>query len=572
MSGVEITPSNRSSRSRSRSRTRNSTANTRSTSATRRPSSSSTRKSLSSSSLNKLTITSTQINNETIIPSVNVILDNSLPAEFFKQDIIALTKTLKISKWYKKQLDLKILKVNRISGALTNSIYKVEYNDPKNEIYLPSLLLRVYGKNVDELIDRDHELLTLIKLSQKRIGPRLLGIFINGRFEQFLDGFVTLNKEQIRDSIISQMFGRRMKDLHYKIQLDEEDLKSVPTCWRLIEKWLKIFEFEYLPNYISSGINPEDIFFMKFDELKNLIFKYKNWLFLKYDEKNFTSNYKFCHNDTQYGNLLLCESFKPEDIIVDSPPTTKVDDIIIKSTSNKKDNNLVVIDFEYSGPNFPAFDIVNHFSEWMTNYHDPIKSYYLDESKYPTRLEQLNLLKSYIEYDFQLPSSNLKTSKNPVEFLIGESGNNHEDTLNLIQYEIEKMYNECIYWRGSVQIFWCFWGLIQNGPIKPKLQKSESEKGIDSTYNITIDVEKLNINGKENDDHSKDDDDDSDIVLEEAITSSDDDFDYLKYSNQKISLFLGDAIQFNLIKIEEILPKYRDFIKYLNTDLLNSSL
>ncbi|KAI5952653.1 hypothetical protein KGF54_003520 [Candida jiufengensis] len=561
---MEITPANRSSRSRSRSRTRNSTANTRSTSATRRPSLSSTKRSLSSSSLNKLTVTSTQINHDRNIPSIQVILDNSLPADFFKQDIIALTKTLRISKWHKKNLDIKYLKVNRISGALTNSIYKVEYNDVLQDIVLPSLLLRVYGKNVDELIDRDHELLTLIKLSQKRIGPRLLGIFTNGRFEQFLDGFITLNKEQIRDEVISQMFGRRMKDLHYKIELDEEDYRPMPTCWRLIEKWMKIFENEYLPGYLAAGVDPKDIFMMEFDDLKEIVFKYKHWLFSKYDDDGFTLNYKFCHNDTQYGNLLLCETFKAEDIIVDSPTTTtKVNDITIKSTSNKKDSNLVVIDFEYSGPNFPAFDIVNHFSEWMTDYHDPVRSYFLDEKKYPTRLQQLNLLKSYIEYDFQLPSSNLKSSKSSINLL----NDPNQDALNIIQYEIEKMYNECIYWRGSVQIYWCFWGLIQNGPIKPKLQKSASEIGVDSTYNITVDIENLNLD-ENNGEIKQNENNDIEIVTEEAITSSDDDFDYLKYSNQKISLFLGDALQLGLLTKKEISPKYIDLVKYLNIDTI----
>ena len=96
---MEISPANikEQSRSRSRSRTRNSTANSRSTSATRRPSLSSThRRSLSSSSLNKLIITTTQVDQERSVPSVQVYLDNSLPLDFFKQDIIALTKTLKL--------------------------------------------------------------------------------------------------------------------------------------------------------------------------------------------------------------------------------------------------------------------------------------------------------------------------------------------------------------------------------------------------------------------------------------------------------------------------------------------
>ncbi|AOW28544.1 choline kinase [Candida albicans L26] len=566
---MEISPANikEQSRSRSRSRTRNSTANSRSTSATRRPSLSSThRRSLSSSSLNKLTITTTQVDQERSVPSVQVYLDNSLPLDFFKQDIIALTKTLKISKWHKRQLTINNLSINRISGALTNAIYKIEYHDESQNIHLPTLLLRVYGKNVDELIDRDNELAILIKLSQKRIGPRLLGIFSNGRFEQFLDGFITLNKEQIRDEILSQMLGRRMKDLHYKIELDAKDYESKqPTCWNLIDKWLKIFEQELLPGYLEVNYNLQDIFIVPFDQFKQIITKYKQWLFNKYDDKHFTNNYKFCHNDTQYGNLLLHESFNPKDIVVSTSDTTNssnniIDgEVTIKSTSNKKDTNLVVIDFEYSGANFPAYDIVNHFSEWMSDYHDPEKSYFIHQENYPNQLEQINLIKSYIEYDFQYPSSNLKTGKTPEDLI-----NNTTNPISIIQYEIEKLYNECIYWRATVQIFWCLWGLIQNGPLKKPLNSNAlSEQGINSTYNITVGgIENLDIS-----DHTQDEiaGSNNDALIEEIITSSDDDFDYLKYANQKVALIFGDLIQFGIIDEKEVDEKYLSIIKYIDT-------
>lgn len=550
---MEISPASLTPRPRSRSRTRNSTANSRSTSATRRPSLSGTRKSLSSSSLNKLTITPTQIDDERSVPSVQAVLDNSLPADFFKQDIIALTKALRIHKWHKRNLNIHKLKITRISGALTNSIYKIDYVDEEQDIHLPSLLLRVYGKNVDELIDRDSELMTLIKLSQKRIGPRLLGIFTNGRFEQFLEGFVTLTKDQIRDQVISQMIGRRMKDLHYKVELTKEESNSpVPTCWRLIEKWLKIFETEYKPGYEKAGVELEDIFMMDFDSFKKLVFKYKDWLFDKYKEDGFSSNYKFCHNDTQYGNLLLHNSFEPEEIVIDTPlgSSTNLPEVAIKSTSNKKDSNLVVIDFEYSGPNFPAFDIVNHFSEWMSNYHDPERSYFINDTMFPTQLEQLNFIKAYIEYDFQLPSSNLKSAKSDGELL----NSSDKQAVSIIQYEIEKMFNECIYWRSSVQIFWALWGLIQNGPIEPRpeMSRKESEQGVDSTYNITVEMEKFGLQ-------------DLEITAGDAITSSDDDFDYLKYSNQKIAIVVGDSIQFNLLDKDRVDSKYHGDIKYLGS-------
>lgn len=533
------------SRSRSRSRTRNSTANSRSTSASRRPSLSGSIRSLSSSSLNKLAFTpnALEFSNDRAVPSVAVTLDNSLPLDFFKQELIGLIKALRISKWHKRQLCIANMLVTRISGALTNSIYKIEYKDPNLQFASPSLLLRVYGKNVDELIDRDSELKILIKLSAKKIGPRMLGIFSNGRFEQFLEGFITMGKQEIRNPIISQMIGRRMKDLHYKIDLDDADKQlEFPVAWIQILKWLNLFENELLPTYQDEK-SLEDVLLVPWKTFRQLVFTYKHWLFSKYDEKGFANNYRFCHNDTQYGNLLLKETFDTKDVIQES------DSRVLPSSSNRRDKDLAVIDFEYSGANFPAYDIADHFSEWMSDYHDEERSYYIHDDKYPSQLEQLNLIKSYIEYDFQFPSTNLKTSKHPSV--------NDTDASELMEFEAKKMYNEIIYWRASVQIFWLIWGLIQHGPMTKKdtvesLSSKSEEKGVNSTYNITTGVDALALN-------------ENGIVEEEAISSSDDDFEYLKYAQQKAALILGDMISFGFLTISDVAPEYHNIIKFLDS-------
>lgn len=541
---MEIRPTNVHSgqnRSRSRSRTRNSSSRSNST---RRPSLSGKR-SLSSSSLNRLSITSTSIDNDVSFPTANVILDNSLPLDFFKLDILSLTKALRISKWHKRQLNPSNLIVNRISGALTNSIYKIEYKDSEQNLILPSLLLRIFGKNVDSIIDREAELKTLIKLSQKKIGPKLLGNFTNGRFEQFLEGYLPLDKEVIRNEVISQMIGRRMKDLHSKIALEPEDaIDSLPMSWKLIFKWLEIIEKEYLPCYAKEGIDEKEIFLVDFKKFKELILSYKEWLFDKYEGGSLLPNFKFCHNDTQYGNLLLHESFDPLDIVVD----TNNDDEALISTINRKDFNLVVIDFEYSGCNLPAYDLVNHFSEWMADYHDEEKSYFIHDDKYPNQLQILNLIKSYVEYEFTYPSSNLVVSSSPDI--------NNTKASELIQFEIRKLYNECILWRPTVQIYWCLWGLIQNGPPKSsQFSELTSEQGINSTYNIvTSGIENLQID--EN-------------AIEDNVTSSDDDFDYFKYIQQKSGCFMADFINFGFIKKDDIEEKYWDILKFLDTKLLD---
>lgn len=473
---------------------------------------------------------------ERVIPSINVVLDNSLPLDFFKQEILGLIRALRLSKWHHRQLTVSNLLVTRISGALTNSIYKIEYKDEYLQSVPPSLLLRVYGKNVDSIIDRDSELQILIKLSLKKIGPKLLGIFDNGRFEQFLDGFVTLGKHELRDPVISQMLGRRMKDLHYKIDLDERDLSlEFPVAWVQILKWVQLLETEILPSYDPKTI--EEALLVPWATFRSLVFSYRDWLFAKYDTNNLSHNYRFCHNDTQYGNLLLKDSFDPK--------------MAVALTNNKHDRDLVVIDFEYSGPNFPAYDIADHFCEWMSDYHDPERPYFVHDNMYPSQKEQLNMLTSYVEYDFVSPSSNLKTATRVDP---------NDDPKALMEYEVKKIYNEVIFWRATVQMYWVTWGLIQNGANTPKnevddLSSRSEEKGVHSTYNITTGLESVTIQ-------------ESAIAEEEAITSTDDDFDYLKYTQQKAALIVGDMISFGLLSISDVAPEYHNTIKFLDTQIL----
>lgn len=524
------------SHTRLRSRLRHSAALSRLASATRRPSLRG--RSLSASSLTKLLLSSTVVDTDSSIPTVSATIDNTLPLDFFKQDLIGIIKALKVSKWHKRQLAIANMSVERILGALTNSIYKLEYKDSAMNLSLPALLLRVYGRNVDLIVDRDSELEVLIKLLQKKIGPRLLGIFANGRIEQFLEGYITLNRHQIRDPVISQMISRRMKDLHYKLELDDKDRKGIPATWKFILRWLDLFENSILPTW--KNIDHKDAFLADYDQFRRAILHYREWLFDHYEE-DISTNLRFCHNDTQYGNLLLHNLFSPEDIIVAKESSS------LTSTTNKKDTSLVVIDFEYSGPNFPAYDLVNHFCEWMSDYHDESRSYYIHHDRYPTQLEQLNLIKSYIEYDFHYPSSNYKTNAE-VDVT---------SVTDILQYEIRKLYNECIFWRPTVLIFWCLWGLIQYGPQSDDdadaLGSKTEEQGVGSTYSISTGVDALQL--------------DENVAVEDEVTFSDDSFDYLKYSQQKAALFWGDLIGLGIADGLEVPQLTHEIIKRLDCGL-----
>jgi len=82
-------------------------------------------------------------------------------------------------------LDPVNLTLTRLKGAMTNNVYECHWernngNRPKK------VLVRVYGEGSGLFFDRNDEVLTFERMSQKDQGPKLLGRFPNGRVEEFL--------------------------------------------------------------------------------------------------------------------------------------------------------------------------------------------------------------------------------------------------------------------------------------------------------------------------------------------------------------------------------------------------
>ena len=162
----------------------------------------------------------------------------------FKNEIIRLAHTLRLKGWRRVPLDSgDAISVERLSGALTNAVYVVS---PPPESALPpqegkkrpeKVLLRIYGPQVEHLIDREIELGVLKRLARKRIGPRLLGTFLNGRFEQYFNA-TTLTPANLREPETSKQIAKRMRELHDGVELLEEEKDQGPAVWKNWDKWL----------------------------------------------------------------------------------------------------------------------------------------------------------------------------------------------------------------------------------------------------------------------------------------------------------------------------------------------
>lgn len=581
----------------------------------------------------------TSLDNNTIL---NVSLDNSLPLDYFKQDVLSVLKALNIPKWKKiNKSNYKLIHLDRISGAMTNCIYKVTY---KNYY---ALLLRLYG-DVENIIDRDSELLTLIRLSKKNIGPKLLGCFSNGRFEEFLNNSITLNKHQIREPKISRMIARRMKEFHYGVNLNFDEFNQGPKSWVLIEKWLKLID-DTIINSSTTTIDEKNVFIQNWKDFKKLCLVYKEWLYSFYgDFENLKDSLKFCHNDTQYGNLLFYsksnsipitdssdddgdEDFDDEQALVDDNEITslslsnQMDQLSLKNRSNsiklsesinknaqlpivtdtnfKYDTRLTVIDFEYAGQNPPAYDITNHFSEWMYDYSAPNENYKTDETKYPSVEERINYLNSYIQYipgsttPSLIPASSCSESTTTtatttattttttnslnIKPVLNKSRSVVSMKLLDLPSNVTHLYNETIYWRSTCSIFWALWAIISKGSINNtsvtnneniNLNTDTNQKATSTTakFELGPNGEKYKIiTTTEVEDDSNNDDIDSDDEFSKPTL--DDEFDHLQYALGKIGIFIGDMIQFGLLEKDSIDFERLKYVKYLDTELLPTS-
>lgn len=179
----------------------------------------------------------------------------------FKNDIIRISHTLRIKGWRRVPLESgDDIDVERLSGALTNAVYVV--SPPKSMSDKPEpgkkppakLLLRVYGPQVENIIDRDTELSVLRRLARKKIGPRLLGTFENGRFEQFFNA-ITLTPAHIREPDTSKQIAKRMRELHDGIEVLDEEREEGPAVFKNWDSWLENVEkvINFLDEKILSG-------------------------------------------------------------------------------------------------------------------------------------------------------------------------------------------------------------------------------------------------------------------------------------------------------------------------------
>nr|AFK37178.1 unknown [Lotus japonicus] len=282
-------------------------------------------------------------------PEENPIKDM---ADCLPDEATQILKSL-ASEW-ENVLDANALQVIPLKGAMTNEVFQIKWQTTAGETSR-KVLARIYGEGTDIFFDRDDEIRTFEFISKNGQGPRLLGRFAHGRIEEFIRAR-TLSASDLRDPSISALIATKMKEFH---DLDMPGPKKV-LLWERLRNWL---------SEARRLCSPEEVETFHLDTMDKEISSLENEL------SGTHQRIGFCHNDLQYGNFMLDE----------------------------ENNSVTIIDYEYSSYNPVAYDIANHFSEMVANYHTETP-HVLDYSKYPDLEERKRFVYTYLSSSGQQPS------------------------------------------------------------------------------------------------------------------------------------------------------------------------
>ncbi|XP_043944536.1 choline/ethanolamine kinase-like [Protopterus annectens] len=296
--------------------------------------------------------------------------------------------------------------ISIVSGGLSNLLFLcclpdhvLSVGDEPRQV-----LLRVYGailQGVDSLV---LESVMFAILAERTLGPRLYGVFPQGRLEQYIPSRRLLADELSLPDISSEI-AVKMSRFHGMVMPFNKE-----------PKWL----FETIERYMSqiSSISfSDESHIRKFKRLMsfNLMSEMNS---LRALLESTHSSVVFCHNDIQEGNILL-----------------------LTEKENSPTDKLMLIDFEYSSYNYRGFDIGNHFCEWMYDYtYNQWPFFKADLKKYPNKQQQLHFIRHYLS----------------------EYSGNKRDTTHEEQCRIEEeMLIESNRFALASHFLWGLWSILQ---------------------------------------------------------------------------------------------------------------
>ncbi|XP_053101346.1 ethanolamine kinase 2 isoform X2 [Hemicordylus capensis] len=265
-----------------------------------------------------------------------------------------LPGALQLIRKLRPQWETERVKTKLFTDGITNKLMACFTDENMRD----AVLVRVYGRKTELIVDRANELRNFQVLQDHGCAPNLYFTFENGYCYEFMQG-KALGPEHVRQP---QIFS-----LCPEVHIPSLEVLEEEICWMK----------EHLSHLGSPTV--------------------------------------FCHNDLLSKNIIY----------------------------NEAEGHVRFIDYEYTGYNYQAFDIGNHFNEFAGLNE-------VDYNLYPCRETQLQWLSYYLQaYKKLSQQDQCGGSKSR-----GESGHVSEE-------ELETLYVQVNQFALASHFLWACWGLIQ---------------------------------------------------------------------------------------------------------------
>jgi thiamine kinase-like enzyme len=260
----------------------------------------------------------------------------------------------------------------RVTGGITNTIYRISINGVERED--ATVLVRIFGaEGVISAEERAVENSVFAQLAEAKLAPPLLGVFANGRIEQWLPArCVTL--DEMRDDDVMRGVAACMSDLHRFCPAEERGSERSASVWELIDKWIGV------GRKLNLAREACDL-----DALASEVGVVRRAIL----EESPPSPLVFAHGDLLASNILL-----------------SLDGL----------RRISLIDFEYSCTCYRGFDIGNFWCEAMGGTSNGI----VDCSKYPSARSQKLFCQTYLQV-VSTAADTPSPSENEVDELMREA-------------------------------------------------------------------------------------------------------------------------------------------------------
>ena len=253
------------------------------------------------------------------------------------------------------------LSCTKVTGGITNALFRISgfqsLSLPSSTVATTtsittdydSVLVRLFG--AEGMINRDIETSTYAALCDAGIAYRYMGRFQNGRIEGWLDGYHPLQNDDLSHEEISLEIAKEMARLHCLFQLPQGELrdhhcgteldKITVGLWDQLSSWMEqargYTDFKTEEDTERVGLLQLDKIEMEVTDIIQSFTSQDDAVASDGDKNNSsTASICFCHNDLLPANIM----------------------------QNKATGHIQLIDFEYGGSNYAAFDMANHFNEY----------------------------------------------------------------------------------------------------------------------------------------------------------------------------------------------------------------